>query len=73
MACACRVTVEAGVRVGDVIKTVDGEVIENGSELLEVIVKREAGDVVELGVLRGDESRVMKVELMKTEDLFKTR
>lgn len=63
----------AGVRVGDVIKTVDGEVIENGSELLEVIVKREAGDVVELGVLRGDESRVMKVELMKTEDLFKTR
>lgn len=63
----------AGVRVGDIIKTVDGEVIRDGSELLEVIVKREAGDVVELGILRGDDYMLIKVELMKTEDLFKTR
>ncbi|MEP2774535.1 MAG: trypsin-like peptidase domain-containing protein [Luteolibacter sp.] len=63
----------AGVRVGDVIKTVDGEVVRDGSELLEVIVKREAGDVVELGILRGDDILQIKVELMKTEDLFKTQ
>lgn len=63
----------AGVRVGDIIKTVDGEVIRDGSELLEVIVKREAGDVVELGILRNDDFMQFKVELMKTEDLFKIR
>lgn len=63
----------AGVRVGDIIKSVDGEVIRNGSELLEVIVKQEAGDVVDLGLLRKDEIINIKVELMKTEDLFKTR
>lgn len=64
----------AGVRVGDIIKAVDGEVIRDGSELLEVIVKHEAGDVVELGILRNRDNFILiKVELMKTEDLFKTR
>ncbi|MDP4625792.1 MAG: S1C family serine protease [Akkermansiaceae bacterium] len=63
----------AGVRVGDIIKTVDGEVIREGSELLEIIVKHEAGDVVELGILRVKDFMLIKVELMKTEDLFKTR
>lgn len=63
----------AGVRVGDIIKTVDGEVIRDGSELQEVIVKREAGDVVELGILRNDDFMQFKVELMKTEDIFKIR
>ena len=63
----------AGVRVGDIIKTVNGETIRDGSELLEVIVKQEAGDVVELGILRDEDSILIKVELMKTEDLSKPR
>ena len=42
----------AGVQGGDVIAALDGSAIRDGSELLQVLAKRQAGDTVKLGVLR---------------------
>lgn len=63
----------AGVRVGDVIRTVDGDAILEGAELLQVLVKREAGDIVKLGLDREGKRLEIPVKLVKLEDLFKTR
>lgn len=63
----------AGVRVGDVIRSVDGEAVREGADLQQVLVKRVAGDKVKLGILRGDESLEVSVELVKREELYKIR
>ena len=63
----------AGVRVGDVILTVDGERVKEGGELQQVLIKREVGDMVKLGLLRDREKLVIEVELVKREELYKTR
>lgn len=63
----------AGVRRGDVIKTVDGSIIKDGGELLQVLAKREAGDVVKLGLRRGREAVELDVTLKRRNELFKTR
>jgi serine protease Do len=63
----------AGVRVGDVIRSVDGERVREGSDLQQVLVKREIGDKVMLGILRSDEELEIEVELVKREELYKTR
>lgn len=63
----------AGVRVGDVIRSVDGDRVREGAELQQVLVKREVGDKVKLGIVRGDEQVEIDVELVKREELFKTR
>ena len=39
----------AGVRTGDVIRSLDGSAIRNGGELLQILAKRQAGDQVKLG------------------------
>jgi serine protease Do len=63
----------AGVRVGDVIRSVDGERVREGADLQQVLVKRETGDKVKLGILRSDEELEIEVELVKREELYKTR
>ncbi len=63
----------AGVRVGDVIRSVDGEKIREGSDLLQVLIKHEVGDKVKLGISRGGEPLEISVELVKREELFKTK
>jgi serine protease Do len=63
----------AGVRAGDVIRSVDGDRVLEGAELQQVLVKREVGDVVKLGIIRGDIEIEIEVELVKREQLFKTR
>lgn len=63
----------AGVRAGDVIRSVDGDRVREGSELQQVLVKREVGDVVKLGIVRGEEEIEIEVELVKREELFKIR
>jgi serine protease Do len=61
----------AGVRVGDVIRSVDGSEIRNGNELLQVLAKRQAGDVVKVGVITRDgDAREVRVTLARREDLF---
>lgn len=63
----------AGVRVGDLIRSVDGELVREGGDLQQVLVKREAGDKVKLGIFRGDEKLEIEVELVKREELYKIR
>ncbi|MDE0836026.1 MAG: trypsin-like peptidase domain-containing protein [Akkermansiaceae bacterium] len=63
----------AGVRVGDLIRSVDGEPVREGSDLQQVLVKREVGDRVKLGILRTGKSLEIEVELVKREELYRTR
>lgn len=63
----------AGVRVGDVIRSVDGDRVREGAELQQVLVKRNVGDKVKLGIIRGETELEIEVELVKREELFRTR
>ncbi len=63
----------AGVRIGDMIVAVDHEPVLGGAELQQVLLKKEAGDVVSLGLKRGEEKLKIDVELVKREELFKIR
>ena len=63
----------AGVRVGDTIVAVDNEVIKGGAELQQVLLKKEVGDTVALGLMRGSTELKIDVELVKREELFKTQ
>ncbi len=63
----------AGLRVGDTIVTVDNEPVKGGTELQQVLIKKEVGDMVSLGLLRGTEKLKVDVELVKREELFRTR
>ncbi len=63
----------AGVRAGDVIKTLDGSPIEDASKLLQVLAKQRPGDKVKLGVDRDGESLGMEVVLSSRQALFEER
>ncbi len=63
----------AGLRVGDVIRFVDGDRVLEGTELQQVLVKREVGDKVKLGIVRDEVEIEIEVVLVKREELFKTR
>jgi S1-C subfamily serine protease len=60
----------AGVRNGDLILSIDDSGIRNGNELLQVLAKKQAGDVVKLGVLRDDKNIDFKVALARRDKLF---
>lgn len=63
----------AGVRVGDVIMKIDDEQIEGGAELQQILIKKEVGDLVSLGLMRGETKLDVDVELVKREELYRTR
>lgn len=63
----------AGVRVGDTIVAVDNEPVLGGAELQQVLIKKEVGDLVSLGLMRGQEKLKIDVELVKREELFKVK
>jgi S1-C subfamily serine protease len=63
----------AGLRVGDLIVSVNGERVKEGGELQQVLVKREVGDVVKLGIQRNRVKLEIDVELVKREELYKSR
>ncbi|MFN9027664.1 MAG: S1C family serine protease, partial [Akkermansiaceae bacterium] len=63
----------AGVRVGDTIVAVDNEPVIGGAELQQVLIKKEVGDLVSLGLMRGQEKLKIDVELVKREELFKVK
>ena len=60
----------AGVRPGDLILTLDRSVIRSSNELLQVLAKKQAGDVVKLGVLRDDKNLEFQVTLARRDRLF---
>lgn len=62
-----------GLRVGDVIVSVDGDTVGDGGELQQILVKRSAGEKVKLGLSRGDQTLEVEVSLVKREELFRTR
>lgn len=64
---------DAGVRVGDVIVAVDKERVQEGSELQQILIKREVGDVVELNILRGSKRLDIDVELVNRGELYRLR
>lgn len=63
----------AGVKVGDVITAVDESAITNGNELLQVLAKKQPGDVVKLDLLRDDKTTAVKVTLERRNRLFRER
>ena len=63
----------AGVRIGDTIVAVDNEPVLGGAELQQVLLKKEVGDSVSLGLMRGEKKMKIDVELVKREELFKIR
>ena len=60
----------AGVRPGDLILSLDHSDIRSGNELLQLLAKRQAGDVILLGVLRDDKNLEFKVSLARRDKLF---
>ena len=53
----------AGIAVGDVIESIEKEEIESVSELNELILSKEPGDRIQVGVARGDEQLELRVRL----------
>jgi serine protease Do len=63
----------AGVRTGDVIRSLDGSEVRDGGELLQILAKRQAGDRVKLGVLRDRRNLEVNVTLKRRNELFEER
>jgi S1-C subfamily serine protease len=60
----------AGVRVGDVIESLDGTEIVDGNVLLQVLAKKQAGDQIKLGVRRDRRNLMLEITLARRESLF---
>ncbi len=63
----------AGVRAGDLIRSLDGSPIRDGAELLQVLAKRQAGDLVKLGVIRDRLDLQVEVTLKSRNELYEVR
>lgn len=62
----------AGVRVGDIIQSLDGTPIVDGNKLLQVLAKKQPGDKVKLGVRRDSRNLMLEITLAKRESLFES-
>jgi len=60
----------AGLKIGDIIIGLDGSKINDGGELLQMLAKREAGDRVEVELLRDDKILNTEVKLMRRNEIF---
>ena len=60
----------AGLRVGDLILTLDGKVMENGRQFDVNLYRRASGDIVTLEVLRGSQRYVFRVRVILRKDDF---
>ena len=63
----------AGVRVGDVIQSLDKNVIRDANKLLQILAKRSPGDTVKLGLIRDRKSIELDVTLASRAELFEER
>ncbi|MEO7101636.1 MAG: trypsin-like peptidase domain-containing protein [Luteolibacter sp.] len=63
----------AGVRIGDVIETLDGEPVRNFRELTVLLAKREAGDKIKLQVKREARTSELNVTLARRADIYADR
>ncbi|MFT4177144.1 MAG: S1C family serine protease [Luteolibacter sp.] len=60
----------AGIRVGDIIQSIDGERIREGQELMQVIAKRQPGDQIRVEVQRDGQKLEMDVTLARRDALY---
>ena len=60
----------AGIRVGDLIQTLDDAEILDANKLLQVLAKRQPGDRVKLGIQRDRELLELDVKLVSSETLL---
>ena len=60
----------AGVRMGDLIQMIDGNVIPDAKKLLIVLAKRRPGDTVKLAILRDGKTLELQVVLASLEELY---
>ncbi len=63
----------SGVRVGDVIRSLDGSKINSGNDLLQLLAKRQAGDQIKLGLLRDRKTLEATVTLKRRNEVYRTR
>lgn len=63
----------AGVRTGDVVRSLDGSAVRDGRELLQILAKRQPGDQVKLGVQRENDRLEVAVTLKRRNELFEQR
>jgi S1-C subfamily serine protease len=61
---------KAGVKMGDVLETINGTEIESIETLAKLFETAKAGDKVKLGIQRGNESLELEVELASKGELF---
>jgi len=61
---------KAGVKMGDVLETINGTEIESIETLAKLFESAKAGDKVKLGIQRGNESLELEVELASKGELF---
>jgi S1-C subfamily serine protease len=59
---------EAGLEIGDVIVSIDGDDIEQATEVRAAIIDREPGDEVELGIEREGDEESLEVTLGRRGD-----
>ncbi len=54
---------KAGIKVGDIIVSVDGNVVSTTSEVTSAIANCEVGDEIEIGIIRDNRTKTVKVKL----------
>ncbi|MFC7335692.1 S1C family serine protease [Haloferula chungangensis] len=62
---------KAGVRPGDIIRSVAGDRINGGRELTLLLAKFSAGDNVKIGIQRGRQMIEVEMELVRRDQLFR--
>jgi len=63
----------AGLRPGDIITSLAGTSIPDGSRLEQVLTKRQAGETVKLGILRDQKKINVDVLLARYDEIFRSR
>jgi len=63
----------AGVKVGDVLVSIDSAEVSNGRDLLLSLAKKQPGDKVTLGVIRNREKQEITVTLGRMDAIFENR
>jgi membrane-associated protease RseP (regulator of RpoE activity) len=64
---------EAGLQTGDVITSIDGQMVDSTFGMHEVLADFEAGDEVEVAYLRDKKAQTVKVELGESAGVFMVR
>ncbi|BCU75491.1 trypsin-like peptidase domain-containing protein [Luteolibacter sp. LG18] len=63
----------AGVRIGDLLVSIDGGKVSSGRELQLVLAKKQPGDKIKLGLLRDQTKLDLEVTLVKRDALYDKR